>query len=137
MSGLSSSGRVFAKGRCRFPSALARAARRRLPSPQLHLPPPRSALRGISPPVVTFYINTDGFQDDFASPYLRQMLLAARFPWKLPRLNYPESASPEDVQALRTHRFTQSGREARGHGRGAPSSPQTSLHVAGLPLVDF
>lgn len=112
-------------------------ARRRPPSPQLHLPPPHSALRGISPRVVTFYINTDGFQDNFANRYLRQMLLAARFPWKLPQLNYPESASPEDVRALRMRRFIQGGRAARVRGRGAPSSLQTSLHVAGLPLIDF
>ena len=120
MSGLSSLGRVFAKGRCRSPSALARVAGRRPPSPQLHLPPPHSALRGISPPVLTFYINTDGFQDDFANRYLRQMLLAARFPWKLPRLNYPESASPEDMRVLRTRRFIQGGRAARVRGRGGP-----------------
>ena len=136
MSGLSSLGRVFAKGRCRSPSARARG-RQTPPSPQLRLPPPHSALRGISPPAVTFCINTDGFQDGFANRYSRQMLLAARFPWKLPRLNYPESASPEDVRALRTRRFIQGGRAARGRGRGAPSSPQTSLHMAGLPLVDF
>ena len=57
------------------------------PSPQLHLPPPNSVLRGIRPHVVACYINTHGFQDDFANCCSRQMLLAARFPWKLPRLN--------------------------------------------------
>lgn len=51
-------------------SSRARPADVRL-SPQLHLPPPNLVLRRIRPRVVTCYINTDGFQDDFASCCLR------------------------------------------------------------------